>query len=110
MSNGDRWGNKCALVSETETENSLHRPQKTLKTEKTVFCKVVGVRQNEFYQASAQGYKVELQLEIRKINYASAITHIRYRGCIYRILRTAPAKCAENLMLVCVDKANEARI
>lgn len=110
MSSGDRWNGKCTLISESETEDTMHRPQKTLKTEKTVFCKVVGIRQNEFYQAAAQGYKVELQLEIRKINYAAAITHIGYKGCVYRILRTAPAKCAENLMLVCVDKANEARI
>lgn len=110
MSSGDRWNGKCELVCQLETQDAMHRPQKSLKIKNTVFCKCVGVRQNEFYQAAAQGLKVELQLEIRKINYTPDVTHIRYKGCIYRILRTAPAKCAENLMLVCVDKANEAKI
>lgn len=111
MSSGDRWSSKCTLISETETEDAMHRPQKTLTDARAVFCNVIGVRQNEFYQAAAQGYKVELQLEIRKINYNETfITHLRHKGCVYRILRVYPAKCAENLVLVCVDKANEARL
>ncbi len=110
MSSGDRWNGRCVLLKETEKTDDFNRPQTILTPQKTVFCKVVGVKQNEFYQAAAQGYKVELQLEVRKASYDEAnITHIRHNGVAYRVLRCYPAKCAENIVLVCVDKANEAR-
>lgn len=110
MSSGDRWNGKCVLMAEAEDLDEMLRPQKVLKAVKSVFCKVVGVKQNEFYQAAAQGYKVELQLEVRKTSYdENKITHLKYGGIVRRILRSYPAKCAENVVLVCVDKANEAR-
>ncbi len=110
MGSGDRWNGKCVLMAETEELDEMKRPQTVLKAVKNVFCKVVGVKQSEFYQAAAQGYKVELQLEVRKISYEeNKITHLKYNGIVRRILRSYPAKCAENIVLVCVDKANEAR-
>lgn len=108
MSNGDLWNGRCTLITEAETLDELRRPQKALKDLRTVFCKVVGVFQKEFYQAAQQGYKVEKQLEIRRSSYGPNVTHIRHGGCTYRILRTYQPKNAENIGLVCVDKVNEA--
>lgn len=107
---GDCWGGRCTLIAEEQQTDSMRRAQLVLTDVRTVFCNDYGVRQNEFYQADAQGYRVELQLEIRRSCFdASKITHVRYKGCRYRILRAYPAKCAENVVLVCIDKLNEAR-
>lgn len=110
MSNGDVWNGRCTLLVETEKPDldKLRRPQKVLSDLRTVFCKVAGVFQKEFYQAAQQGYKVETQLEIRRRSYTPKATHIRYNRCVYRILRTYQPKNSENIGLVCVDKVNEA--
>lgn len=108
MSNGDLWNGRCTLLTETEALDSMRRPQKVLTDLRTVFCKVAGVNQKEFYQAAQQGYKVEKQLEIRRSSYTPNATHIRHKGCTFRILRTYQPKNAENIGLICVDKVNEA--
>ena len=102
------WKGRCVLLSETDESNALSRPQKKLTEEKTVFCRQIDVGQGEFYQAAAQGYKVELQLEVRKSVMIPRITHVKYKGDLYRILRVRGAKSSENQVLVCVDKHNEA--
>ncbi len=107
MSNGDLWNGRCTLITETAPLDELRRPQKVLTDLRTVFCKVAGVNQKEFYQAAQQGYKVEKQLEIRRASYSPNATHIRHNGCVYRILRTYQPKNADNIGLICVDKANE---
>ena len=58
-----------------------------------------GVKRNEFYQASAQGYRPELCVEIRAADYKRE-THIEYDGIMYRIIRTYPVK-NECLELIC---------
>ena len=102
------WKGRCILLSETDERDALSRPQKKLVEEKTVFCRQLDVGQGEFYQAAAQGYKVELQLEVRKSVMMPRITHVKYKGKPYRILRVRGAKSSENVVLVCIDKHNEA--
>lgn len=105
MSSGDHWSGRCTLIAETEPMDERNRPQTVLKDVKTVYCKEVGIKQNEFYQAAQQGYKVEAQIEIRKASYAENITHLRYKGKVYRILRTYQPKSAENIGLVVINHA-----
>lgn len=102
----DGWNGRLFYLKEKNTLDEMHRPQKRLVESGSAFCNNVGIRQNEFYQAAAQGYRVEQQLEVRRNTYKREFTHVRYNGTEYRILRTANAKCRENIIIVCVDKVN----
>lgn len=56
-------------------------------SETKVFCNKKSVRQSEFYQAHAQGFRPELMFEVRSDEYHGE-THFKYAGKVYRIIRT----------------------
>lgn len=105
MGYGDNWGGKCTLLTETVEKNAMNAPQVVLKPARAVWCRATSVKQNEFYQAAQQGYKAEIQIEIRKKSYSADITHLKFRNKTYRILRTYQPKLPDSIGFVCVDKA-----
>lgn len=65
----------------------------------TVFANKKSVRQSEFYQAMAQGLKLEAVFEVRAMEY-SGQEHLVYNGRSYVIVRTYTAN-DEITELVC---------
>lgn len=92
------WHDIGLLCREIEKRDSLNKPYKTFQKFE-VFLNEKGVKRNEFYQASAQGYRAELCVEIRKVDYHRE-THLEYNGIMYRIIRSYPVK-NECLELIC---------
>ena len=92
------------LCKEVEKLDSLRKPYKVYEKQE-VFLDVKGVKRNEFYQASAQGYRPELCVEIRDADF-NRETHLEYDGIMYRILRTYPAK-NECLELICISLVSD---
>lgn len=92
------WREIGSLCTETEKIDSLGKPYKELDR-REVFCNEKGVKRNEFYQAQAQGYRPELCVEIRELDY-SGEGHFEYHGKMYRVIRTYPVK-NECLELIC---------
>jgi hypothetical protein len=83
------------LCTEVEALDKFNKPYKTY--ERTlVFCLSKGVKRNEFYQAQAQGYRPELCVEVKEIDYEKQ-THFEFEGTMYRIIRTYPVdnECIE---------------
>lgn len=55
--------------------------------ERKIFPLVNSVKQSEFYQAQANGYKVEQAIEIRKFEYKGE-EKVRHGDSIYEVVRT----------------------
>lgn len=98
------WRDICNLCVETELLDSLRKPYKTY-SKKEVFCNVKGVKRNEFYQAQAQGYRPELCVEIRDVDYDRE-NHLEYDGRMYRVIRTYPVK-NECIEIICQTLVND---
>lgn len=92
------WRDIAYLCKEVEKLDRLRKPYKVYEKHE-VFVNEKGVKRNEFYQASAQGYRPELCVEIRAVDY-NRETHIEYDGVMYRIIRSYPVK-NECLELIC---------
>ena len=92
------WRDIAYLCKEVEKLDSLRKPYKEYEKHE-VFVNEKGVKRNEFYQASAQGYRPELCVEIRAADYHRE-AHIEYDGVMYRIIRSYPVK-NECLELIC---------
>lgn len=74
------------LMKETQTLDSMKRP-KVSYTESLFYCNEKSIGQSEFYQSASVGFKPEIKLEARLIDLTN-VTHIKYNGVIYKILRT----------------------
>lgn len=98
------WRDIGYLCQEVEKLDSLRKPYKVYEKHE-VFLNVKGVKRNEFYQASAQGYRPELCVEIRDVDFVKE-THLEYDGTMYRILRTYPTK-NECLELICISLVSD---
>ena len=98
------WREAGFLCKETESTDSLRKARKTYE-KRQVLCNEKGVKRSEFYQAQAQGYRPELCVEIRQMEYRKE-SHFEYGGVMYRIIRTYPVK-NECLELVCQSLVNE---
>ena len=94
------WRDIGNLVAEKTILDSLRRPMKEFVS-REVFCNKKSVRQSEFYQANAQGFKPELMLEVRSDDYEGE-EYIDYGGKRYRIIRSYD-KNGEITELVCVS-------
>lgn len=92
------WRDIGYLCHETEHIDSLGKPYKEYER-REVFCNEKGVKRNEFYQAQAQGYRPELCVEIKELDY-NRESHFEYKGIMYRVIRTYPVK-NECLELIC---------
>ena len=78
------------LCTEVEKLDSLRKPYKVYEKQE-VYLNEKGVKRNEFYQASAQGYRPELCVEIRESDY-NREGHFEYQGTMFRVIRTYPVK------------------
>ena len=74
------------LLEEITTLDSMNRPKISYK-ETPFYCNEKSIGQTEFYQSSSAGLKPEIKLEAKLVDL-SKITHIKYKGKIYKILRT----------------------
>lgn len=92
------WRDIGFLCIETEKIDTLGKPYKVFER-REVFCNEKGVKRNEFYQAQAQGYRPELCVEIKELDY-NRESHFEYKGTMYRIIRTYPVK-NECLEVIC---------
>lgn len=92
------WRELGYLCREIEKTDSLGKPYKEF-VKQEVFCNEKGVKRNEFYQAQAQGYRPELCIEIKALDYNKE-GHFEYDSTMYRIIRTYPVK-NECLELIC---------
>lgn len=92
------WRELGYLCREIEKTDSLGKPYKEFEKQE-VFCNEKGVKRNEFYQAQAQGYRPELCIEIKALDYNKE-GHFEYDSTMYRIIRTYPVK-NECLELIC---------
>lgn len=92
------WRDIGYLCRETEHIDRLGKPYKKYDR-REVFCNEKGVKRSEFYQAQAQGYKPELCVEIKELDYNQE-SHFEYRDIMYRVIRTYPVK-NECLELIC---------
>lgn len=93
------WRDVGYLCKKVETLDKLRKPQKSFK-KRLVYCNEKGVKRSEFYQAQAQGYKPELCVELKAIEYHQE-EYFEFDEKMYRVLRTYPVKneCVE---LTCV--------
>ena len=73
------------LLKETKTFDSKKRP-KISYTEIPFFCNEKSVRQSEFYQSEAVGFKPEIMLETKLIDLID-VTHVKFNNVIYKIQR-----------------------
>lgn len=92
------WREIGFLCVETEKLDKLRKPYKDYE-KREVFCNSKGVKRNEFYQAQAQGYRPELCVEIKELDY-NGEGHFEHNGKMYRVIRTYPVK-NECLELIC---------
>lgn len=74
---------KCAVIQD-EHGNAVYR-----ETRKTVFAKKKSVRQSEYFQAAAVGFKPDMLLEVYTFEYSGEET-CEIDGNRYTIYRTYP--------------------
>ena len=74
------WRDIGYLLRDEEKLDDLRKPYK-VTTEKEVFCNKKSVRQSEFYQAQAQGYKPELMFVVRSSEY-NGEAYFKHKGII----------------------------
>ena len=79
------------FVAVTDTVDSMRRASVTYTVGSEVPCIEESVWANEFYQASAQGYRPEVRLKTNKHNY-NGEPRMQYKDTIYTIIRTEKAE------------------
>lgn len=78
----------------------------SIPQERRVLAHIASVRQSEFYQAQASGFKPELSLIIRSFEYKGEKS-VRYGTKSFRILRTFD-KQDGSIELTCIGAVNNA--
>lgn len=74
------------LLTKTTTFDTKNRP-KVSYTESLFYCNRKSIRQSEFYQSDAAGFKPEIMLEAKLIDISN-IDHIKFNNKTYKILRS----------------------
>jgi len=72
-------------LKEISSLDSKYRPKITYQ-ENLFYCNVLSIGQSEFYQSATAGFKPEIKLQAKLLDLTN-ITHIKYNGVIYKILR-----------------------
>ena len=98
------WNDVCFMCKNDPTLDNKNRPKKSL-IETKVFCNKKSVGGKEFYQASQQGFKPEIVIEVYLFEYQDH-SHVKYRNKLYRIIRHYE-KNSETIELVCEALVNE---
>lgn len=92
------WRDSVALISTTETVNSIGDTIET-ETKKTVYANKMAYRTKAVTQALANGLRPQYSFEIKSAEYGGE-ERLEYDGVTYDIIDTAPAK-NECIELVC---------
>lgn len=93
------------LITYPEEVDDIGDNIKNEPSYRQIYANEKGVRQSEFYQASAVGLKPELTFVIRLNSYKKEES-IRYKGKVYSIIRTY-RKNKEFLEIVCQGVVND---
>ena len=80
------WKDIGYLCNETQNLDKLKRPKKGY-TERKVYCDIRSIRQSEFYQARAEGFKPEIMVVMKNAEYKNE-NHFKYKDKLYRVART----------------------
>lgn len=78
--------NVAYLISDGEQSVDEYGEASVTNDRRKVYVSEKSVKQSEFYQAQAAGFKPEVTLEIRKIEYKNEQS-IEYNGSEYKVLR-----------------------
>jgi hypothetical protein len=78
------WRDIGYLMTKTNTLDKFNKPKPSY-TETEVYCNKKSVGRTEFYQATAQGLKPELIVEVKQYNGAD---HFKLNDKVYRIIRS----------------------
>lgn len=97
------WDNIAYLESEVESLDSKNRVKKTI-VQRMIYCNKKSVGSREFYQASQQGLKPSIILEIHTFEYNNQ-EHLTYNSKRYRIIRSYD-KTGEKTELTCEGLVN----
>lgn len=92
------WRDTATLIAVTHTENDMGDMIET-ETESVVFVNEKSVRQSEFYQAAATGFKPELMLEVRTEDYTEQ-RKVNFKNVQYNVIRVF-SKNQEITELIC---------
>lgn len=94
------------LISMVDGENLIGDSIKVPVKSDYIFAEVKSIRQSEFYQAAATGFRPEIMFEIQPFEY-NGEPMLEYEGKTYSIIR-AFQKNADTLELVCQGVVNNA--
>lgn len=94
------WRDIGFLCSE-RTELDRFRKPTRYYNETQVFCNKKSVRQSEFYQAQAVGYRPEAVFELRDVDY-NGESYFRHERTRYRVIRTY-SRGGDTIELVCTS-------
>lgn len=93
------------LCKEKNTLDKHHRPKITYE-EELVFCNIKSIGMTEFYQAQSVGLKPEIKVEVKLVDL-NDITHFKYEGKLYKVLRINKKEDLIELILTSMVINNE---
>lgn len=96
-----RWSEVVDLIKVTQGKDADGYPADIETVRENIYANKKSVRSSEFYQASQQGIRLSLMIEIRSIDYEEE-TDLKYNGRTYEIVRTYDK--GEIIELICQSK------
>ncbi len=97
------------LISKTETTSDDRGNPIYTSKKRRIYAQKKSVRQSEFFQAAAVGFKPEIVLEINSFEYENEEQCI-LEGKLFRIYRAYPIKNAERTELYLTDLVGESNV
>ena len=88
----------CFLIPTTSDKNQIGDKITIEGNKRKVFGEKISVRQSEFYQAAATGFKPEIAIKVWSIEYRNEDL-LEYKGKKYSIIRTFEK--GEEIELIC---------
>ncbi|MEZ7173589.1 phage head closure protein [Sporosarcina sp. OR05] len=98
-----RFNSEIFLLAMNDTENAMGDTIE-VPVERKVFAEKISVRQTEFYQAAANGFKPQKAFKIWVSEYNDE-TQLMFEGITYSIIRTY-SKDDKELELICEGAVN----
>ncbi|WP_337970290.1 phage head closure protein [Virgibacillus salexigens] len=80
------YDHEVTLINKTIDYDDLGNPIPS-ETKTTVLCQLGSIGRSEFYEASAQGLKPEIEFVIHAFEY-SGESEIEFQGVLYTVIRT----------------------
>lgn len=93
------------FMKEVQTLDNMYRPKVSYK-EELFYCNELSITKNEFYQSATAGFKPEIKLETKLVDLTD-MSHVKYEGRLYKILRIY--KDGDNIELTLVSTVIESK-